>query len=91
MTQLRERGVPVPAVARDPSSAGLPAGVEVVRGDLSEPASLEPHLAGADSVFLVWPFTAPGLAAGLGARVVEMLARHVTRVVYLMWVDQIRG
>jgi hypothetical protein len=32
MTQLRERGVPVPAVARDPSSAGLPAGVEVVRG-----------------------------------------------------------
>jgi uncharacterized protein YbjT (DUF2867 family) len=83
VTQLSERGVPVRAVTRDPSSAGLPAGVEVVRGDLAEPASLEPHLAGADSVFLVWPFTSPELAAGLGARVVELLARHVTRVVYL--------
>jgi uncharacterized protein YbjT (DUF2867 family) len=83
VTQLRERGVPVRAVTRDPVSAGLPAGVEVVRGDLADPASLEPHLAGADSVFLVWPFTSPELAAGLGARVVELLARHVTRVVYL--------
>jgi uncharacterized protein YbjT (DUF2867 family) len=83
VTQLSERGVPVRAVTRDPSSAGLPAGVEVVRGDLAEPASLDPHLAGADSVFLVWPFTSPELAAGLGARVVEILARHVTRVVYL--------
>jgi uncharacterized protein YbjT (DUF2867 family) len=83
VTQLRERGVPVRAVTRDPASAGLPAGVEVVRGDLADPASLEPHLAGADSVFLVWPFTSPELAAGLGARVVELLARHVTRVVYL--------
>jgi uncharacterized protein YbjT (DUF2867 family) len=83
VTQLRERGLPVRAVTRDPASAGLPAGVEVVRGDLADPASLEPHLAGADPVFLVWPFTAPGLAAGLGARVAEMLARHVTRVVYL--------
>ena len=83
VTQLTERGLPVRALTRDPASAGLPADVEVVRGDLAEPASLEPHLAGADSVFLVWPFTAPGLAAGLGARVVEMLASHGTRVVYL--------
>ena len=83
MTQLSERGAPVRAVTRDPASARLPAGVEVVHGDLADPASLEPHLAGADSVFLVWPFTAPGLAAGLGARVVEMLASHGTRVVYL--------
>ena len=83
VTQLRERVVPVRAVARDPASAGLPAGVEVARGDLADPASLEPHLAGADSVFLVWPFSSPELAADLGARVVELLARHVTRVVYL--------
>ncbi len=83
VAQLRERGVPVRAVTRDPASAGLPGGVEVVRGDLADPASLEPHLAGADSVFLVWPFTAPELAADLGARVVEILARRVTRVVYL--------
>lgn len=83
VTQLSERGVPMRAVTRDPASARLPAGVEVVRGDLADPVSLEPHLAGVDSVFLVWPFTSPELAAGLGARVVGMLARHVTRFVYL--------
>ncbi len=83
VTQLSERGVPVRAVSRDPASAGLPAGTEVVRGDLADPASLEPLLAGVDSVFLVWPFTAPEVAAGLGARAVEVLARHVPRVVYL--------
>lgn len=83
VTQLSERGVPVRAVSRDPASAGLPAGTEVVRGDLADPASLEPHLAGVDSVFLVWPFTSPELAADLGARVVAVLARHATRVVYV--------
>jgi uncharacterized protein YbjT (DUF2867 family) len=83
VTQLSERGVPVRAVTRAPASAGLPAGVEVVRGDLTDPASLEPHLAGVDSAFLVWPFTSPEQAVGLGARVVEVLARHVSRVVYL--------
>jgi uncharacterized protein YbjT (DUF2867 family)/ketosteroid isomerase-like protein len=83
VTQLSERGLPVRSVTRDPASAGQPAGVEVVRGDLADPASLEPHLAGADAVFLVWPFTSPELAAGPGARVVELLARHVARVVYL--------
>jgi uncharacterized protein YbjT (DUF2867 family) len=83
VTQLSERGLPVRSVTRDPASAGQPAGVEAVRGDLADPASLEPHLAGADSVFLVWPFTSPELAAGPGARVVELLARHAARVVYL--------
>jgi uncharacterized protein YbjT (DUF2867 family) len=83
VTQLSERGLPVRAVTRDPASAGQPAGVEVVRGDLADPASLEPHLAGADSVFLVWPFTSPELAAGPGAQVIELLARHTARVVYL--------
>ena len=81
--QLSERGAPVRAVTRDPGSAGLPAQVEVVRGDLADPASLEPYLAGADSAFLVWPFTSPGLAAGTGSRVVQTLARHVPRIVYL--------
>jgi uncharacterized protein YbjT (DUF2867 family) len=83
VAQLSERGAPVRAVTRDPASAGLPAGVEVVRGNLADPASLEPHLAGADSVFLVWPFTSPERAASLGSRVVEVLARHVSHIVYL--------
>lgn len=83
VTQLTERGVAVRAVTRDPGSAGMPAGVEVVRADLSDPASLEPHLDGADSVFLVWPFTSPEQAAGQGAQLVQVLARHVPRIVYL--------
>ena len=75
--------MPVRAITRHPTSARLPAGVEVVYGDLADLASLEPHLADADAVFLVWPFTDPGLAVGLGGQVVETLARHVTRFVYL--------
>jgi uncharacterized protein YbjT (DUF2867 family)/ketosteroid isomerase-like protein len=81
--QLVERGVPVRAVARDPGSARLPAGADVVRADLADPGSLERHLPGADSAFLVWPFTSPELAAEPGRRVVEALARHVPRIVYL--------
>jgi uncharacterized protein YbjT (DUF2867 family)/ketosteroid isomerase-like protein len=83
VTQLHARGAPVRAVTRDPASAGLPAGVEVVRADLADPTSLEPHLAGVDSVFLVWPFTAPEQAASLGSQVVEVLTRHAPRIVYL--------
>ncbi len=83
VTQLSERGVPARAVTRDPASARLPTGVEVVRGDLADPASLEPHLAGVECVFLVWPFTSPELAAGPRAQAVELLAQHVTRIVYL--------
>lgn len=83
VAQLRERDRPVRAVTRDPASAKLPDGVQVVRGDLADPASLEPHLAGADSVFLLWPFTSPELAAGQGARIAGLLARHTARVVYL--------
>ena len=81
--QLSERGTPVRALTRDPGSAGMPAGVEVMRADLADPASLEPHLAGADSVFLVWPFTSPEQAEGQGSPVVQVLARHVPRIVYL--------
>lgn len=79
VAQLRERGAPVRAVARDPASASLPAGVEVVRADLAEPGSLEPHLQAVESVFVVWPFTSADLAGG----VVAVLARHVPRIVYL--------
>jgi len=79
VAQLSERGAPVRAVARDPASAGLPAGVEVVRGDLADPGSLKPHLQAVESVFLVWPFTSADVARG----VVEVLARHVPRIVYL--------
>ncbi|WP_327089279.1 NAD(P)H-binding protein [Nonomuraea sp. NBC_01738] len=43
----------VRALVRDPGRADLP--VEAVRGDLSDPASLDAALDGVDKVFLVWP------------------------------------
>ncbi|WP_405485300.1 NAD(P)H-binding protein [Nocardia sp. NBC_00511] len=50
--QLLDAGLPVRAITRNPGTAGLPAGVEVVRADLSDPASLTSALAGVRRVFL---------------------------------------
>ena len=56
--QLAAAGVPdLSALSRNPEAARLPLGVEVVRGDLTKPESLDDCLAGVDAVFLVW--TAP--------------------------------
>jgi uncharacterized protein YbjT (DUF2867 family) len=76
---LLERDVQVRALARSPDAAGLPAGVDVVSGDLSDPQGLGEHLDGVEAVFLVWPFFS---AEGAG-EVVDTLARHARRVVYL--------
>jgi uncharacterized protein YbjT (DUF2867 family) len=77
--QLNDAGVPVRALThRSEAAATLPASVEVVTGDLTVPDSLDAALQGADTVFLVWtapPATAPA--------VVERLATHVRRVVFL--------
>ncbi|GAA0577292.1 NAD(P)H-binding protein [Paractinoplanes ferrugineus] len=77
--QLADEGVPVRALVRRPESAvSLPAGVEVVTGDLTVPESLDAALRGVSAVFLVW--TAPPQTA---AAVVDRLAAHPRRVVYL--------
>lgn len=77
--QLLDAGVQVRALTRRSDAAvALPANVEVVTGDLTEPESLDAGLRGVDAVFLVWtapPATAPA--------VVESLAAHVRRVVFL--------
>jgi uncharacterized protein YbjT (DUF2867 family) len=74
-----DAGVPVRALTRrSGAAAALPAGVEVVTGDLTVPESLDAGLRGADAVFLVW--TAPPTTA---AAVVERLAAYVQRVVFL--------
>ncbi|MFB7612695.1 NAD(P)H-binding protein [Kitasatospora sp. NPDC056181] len=79
VVQLLARGASVRALARDPETAGLPAGAEVVGGDLSRPDTLEEALVGSDTVFLIWPFlTTEGAPA-----VLEAIARHARRVVYL--------
>lgn len=77
--QLLEAGVPVRALTRRAErAAALPSKAEVFTGDLTVPESLEPALRGAGAVLLVW--TAPPETAGA---VVERLAVHVRRVVFL--------
>ncbi|MEV0296616.1 NAD(P)H-binding protein [Nocardia sp. NPDC050710] len=51
--QLAARGVPVRAVTRDPARATVPAGIEVVRGDYRDSASMAAAMAGAEAAFLV--------------------------------------
>jgi uncharacterized protein YbjT (DUF2867 family) len=76
--QLRASGAAVRALSRNPQSASLPADVEVVRGDLSAPDTLDDSLAGVDAVFLVW--VAPFAAA---APAIERMARHAKQIVFL--------
>jgi uncharacterized protein YbjT (DUF2867 family) len=73
---LAEAGEPVRALVRDPSTP-LPDGAIAVTGDLNEPASLRPALAGATGVFLLPGYRdMPGLLD-------EARAAGVQRVVLL--------
>lgn len=77
--RLIAAGLPVRAlVRRSESAAALPATVDVVTGDLTVPESLDAALHAVGAVFLVW--TAPPRTA---AAVVDRLAAHAPRVVYL--------
>jgi uncharacterized protein YbjT (DUF2867 family) len=64
--QLVAAGEPVRALTRNPEKPGLPAGAEVVAGDLSDPASLAAAMDGVSAVFLL--AVVPGFEDGfLGA------------------------
>ncbi|WP_405584907.1 SDR family oxidoreductase [Streptomyces sp. NBC_01190] len=77
--RLLDAGVPVRSLThRSEAEVTLPTRVEVFTGDLTVPESLDPALKGAGAVFLVW--TVPPDTA---AAVVERLAAHVRRVVFL--------
>lgn len=69
----------VRALTRDPDTANLPDSVEVVRGDLSDPSTLEGSLDGVDSVFLMWR----GFAASVIPAMMALLTKHVRRIVFL--------
>ncbi|MEV1171197.1 NAD(P)H-binding protein [Nonomuraea sp. NPDC049784] len=79
VSQLAEAGLDVRALVRDPERARLPERVEVVRGDLTAPETLEPALKDVESVFLLWP----AFTADHAADVVAAVAGHARRVVYL--------
>lgn len=83
VSELVEAGVPVRALVRDPARAGLPDGVDVVRGDLTRPETLPPALDGVDTVFLLWPIPS---ADGVGP-VLDLVEGHARRIVYLSTAD----
>jgi uncharacterized protein YbjT (DUF2867 family) len=75
---LSGAGASVRALTRNPDTAGLPDSVEVVRGDLSVPSTLENSLEGVDSVFL--------MVRAFSAQIVptiEVLKKRVRRIVFL--------
>src|SRR5215470_2746643 len=70
--------VRVRALTRDPASANLAAPIEVMRGDLTIPETLEPCLDGVDAVFLVWTNAPDAVPAA-----VDCIARYARRIVFL--------
>ena len=80
--ELLRAGVPVRALTRRPAHAALPAGAEVVVGDLTVPASLDVALQGVGAVFLVWT-PAVDTAAAVVARLAAHTSKQRRRVVYL--------
>ncbi|MGH7653398.1 MAG: NAD(P)H-binding protein [Gemmatimonadaceae bacterium] len=80
--ELLRAGVPVRALTRRPEIAALPAGVEVVAGDLTVPSSLDAALKGTAAVFLVWT-AAPATGPAVVARLAAHAAAEPRRVVYL--------
>jgi uncharacterized protein YbjT (DUF2867 family) len=78
VSRLLAEGARVRALTRTPEAAGLPRGVEVVRGDLNAPAALDECLRDVDVVFLVWT-AQPGAAKAAVGR----MAEHAGRVVFL--------
>src|SRR3954452_25522304 len=75
---LAAAGAPFRVMSRKPDAAGLPASVEVVRGDLASPETLASCLRDIETVFLVW--VAP-VSAAAGA--LEQMAKQARRVVFL--------
>jgi len=78
LTQLRAANVPVRGLIRNPHATEIPDGVEVVRGDLTAPATLDRALDDVDAILLVW--VAPLAAA---APAIERIASRVQRIVFV--------
>ena len=76
--QLASAGAHFRAMTRNPDAADLPSQVEVVRGDLMVPETLDPCLQDVDAVFLVWVAPPAAVAGAL-----ERIAKHARRIVFL--------
>jgi uncharacterized protein YbjT (DUF2867 family) len=78
LSELITKDGQIRVLARNPEAARFPPQVEVMRGDLTLPETLDACLDGIDSVFLVW--TAPPATAGA---VLERIAKGAQRIVFL--------
>jgi len=78
IAQLARTGDRVRAMSRKPEFASLPSEVEVMRGDLTQPETMDACVEGVDAVFLVW--VAPPQTA---AAVLERIAKHAKHLVFL--------
>ena len=78
VAQLSAAGLAVRVLSRTAESSRFPAGVEVVRGDLSAPETLDAALDDVRAVFLVW--VAPLASAGPS---IERIASRAERIVFL--------
>lgn len=80
--QLVQRGASVRALVRDAAKADFPAGVEVVKGDLMDPASVRGAFAGVSALFLLNAVTPDEFTQAL---IALNLAREagIEHVVYL--------
>jgi len=76
--QLLQRDSPVRVLTRNPKDARFPPQVEVVRGDLTRPETLDACLENIRAVFLVWVAPPAGVAPAL-----ERIARRARRIVFL--------
>ncbi len=65
VTEAAQRGHDVAALVRDPARANLPEPVVKVRGDVLDPASLDPALAGRDAVICALGTPSPRQASSL--------------------------
>jgi uncharacterized protein YbjT (DUF2867 family) len=78
VSRLAATGARFRAMIRNPDSLRLPREVDVVRGDLTDPRTLDRCLQGIDTVFLVWVAPPSSVADAL-----EQIAKHARRIVFL--------
>jgi len=80
VSELLGRDARVRALTRNPDAANLPRGVDVVRGDLSVPETLDGCLEGVDAVFLLLRFWNPAEAV---RGFLDAAAKQVRLIVFL--------
>ncbi|GAA2824497.1 NmrA family NAD(P)-binding protein [Crossiella cryophila] len=85
LAELRRRGHRVRALTRSPERAVFPDGVEVAVGDLADPGSLRPALAGASAMFLLTYDAATGAPLRTGPELAGEIAAAGVRRVSTLW------